>query len=423
MAAAACPSYSGKTRLRRLNRRKVFDVSCSVANLIMGPAILTLPYTLIGSGWMGIIDLALSTAIMLFTGMLLGAVLEEAEGKSADAPTFSFVAELTLGKSFDQIFEALCAGEMFLCCVFMLTFVGQSLSSTLHCETKTAICSAAVLSVTMNFFPKRYLPVCSLFGLLFTSFAIIAVVANGLALVPHGINHGQTFLGQQGLSGRFSTVAAVCMCAGDHVIFPAVYATAGDFRTYRLGLAGGFGIFFLVAVVLSTVTYATFGNSVKPVATNNLGLDAYGESYPGFPLWLSTACTLGLAARAVIILPVFMQPVIRLAQNVFAYACDSHTMLPAQVTLLSAAFSFSLAVFVSLTYADLMIEIETLLSCFFKSVNVFVIPCLGYCTVCADRLRGRRVVESAIYSIALGGAVWGILGTMTSLKSLSHHHA
>mmetsp|Transcript_70772 Transcript_70772/g.124864 ORF Transcript_70772/g.124864 Transcript_70772/m.124864 type:complete len:428 (-) Transcript_70772:188-1471(-) len=417
-ATVSSKDQLGKKGLVRTRTGKVWEISFTVANVIMGPGILTLPYTLVQSGWMGIVDLVLGSAGMLFTGILLGAVLEEVMKHEVAEPTFGLVAELTFGKAFNKLFTALCAGELFLVCIFLLTFHGQSLCAVFNCNAASAIFGTAVLAMVMSFFTKRYLSICSVLGLLFTGISVAAVVGFSSALLPDGVNSGQTFFGKQGLSGGVGTLAATCMCVGDHVIFPSVYTAAGDARTYRRGLAGGFCIFLSCAVVLSSASYAAFGNSIKPVVINNLGLDGFGERDPRVPMWISTACSVALAAKSIVVLPVFMQPVNHLAEKVLAGPLESFAGISrAHSSVLAAALCFALAVLISITYADLIIEIETLTSCFFRSLNVFVIPCLGYCTLCSDRLRGRQCLQVALYSIAFGAATWGGLGTMVSLRS------
>jgi len=63
--------------------------------------------------------------------------------------------------------------------------------------------------------------------------------------------------------------------------------------------------------------------------------------------------------------------------------------------------------------------VESLVSSMFKSVNAFIIPCVGYYALCGSKLRGKPFKRFLLLLVLSMGVLYGVVGTITSLLSLS----
>merc|ERR1712012_1538284 len=114
-----------------------------------------------------------------------------------------------------------------------------------------------------------------------------------------------------------------------------------------------------------------------------------------------------------------MQPTVGVVEGVLSRCVGSTAPSNAVLRkLLSLCFCCGIAVALSCMLADVLSQLETLMGCFFKSFNVFLIPCLGYARICQKELKGRPLRTLLVYSPAFFGAVWGVSGVGTSLQGM-----
>merc|ERR1712194_528983 len=95
----------------------------------------------------------------------------------------------------------------------------------------------------------------------------------------------------------------------------SVFNAASSKDTFKAGVNMAFALFLVVLLLLGTLTYATFGSSLKPVVLTNIGREIDGGASAVVPQWFAQAINALLSVRCVQVLPVFQQPIIASCYN------------------------------------------------------------------------------------------------------------
>lgn len=407
-----------------------WQVGFSVANLILGNAVFTIPYGFVKCGWSSAIFIILSVGVMLYTAALLGDVLNDMEDienrvhrKELD---YAAIGELAVGQAFRPVFAMFCVGECFNMVVFFLVFTGSSLGSTFSCSSTRMIWMGAFLGSFFTLIPDRFMAVVSAAGIFLVLGAVLVVVCSGLALAADGVDQGQSFLGTDGLFGLPGVMGTVGMAVADHPVFPRLYCASRSRESYRKGLGIGYSIFLAVALMLSTAAYATYGTSIKSVVLTNIGQDAHGMKLKNFPAELTVVCNVALSIRCIQVLPAFLNPVIQQIEQIVVHMSDGRSWLPSKLSqsrwnpasrFMLTLVSLFVCAHISVCLSEVLFELETVVGALFKSANAFVIPCWGYLVLCRARLEGKAFKKAGLMALLVVGFVYGIVGTIAGLTS------
>jgi len=405
------------------------QVGFAVANLVMGNALLTVPYGFALCGWSAVI--ILGTCLLLYTAFLLGDVIEALEQRVVD-PGYGDIAVEAFGERVAPLLVAFCCGECFFMLVFFFVFVGTSLGHALSIPVQSVILAVVPFAFLIKMVPARYMSVFSLLGLLLVLGACAACIFSGVSLAEPATS--QSMLGTVGFAGVFSTMGAVAVCVSDHPVFPELYHSSNNKAAFQKGLGIGFMVFLLAALVLGVTTYASFGTSLEEVVLTNIGYDTHQQPVQNLPPWLAPVCNVVLSARCVQVMPNFLGPILSLIYGTL-YRCGIDMSIPldmeSELSLLSShpcrclgrlliiGSCLLLCAACSILFDDLMDLVESLVSSMFKSVNAFIIPCVGYYALCGSKLRGKPFKRFLLLLVLSMGVLYGVVGTITSLLSLS----
>eukprot|EP00747_Dinoflagellata_sp_TGD_P216782 gnl/TRDRNA2_/TRDRNA2_89274_c0_seq1.p1 gnl/TRDRNA2_/TRDRNA2_89274_c0~~gnl/TRDRNA2_/TRDRNA2_89274_c0_seq1.p1 ORF type:complete len:404 (-),score=49.81 gnl/TRDRNA2_/TRDRNA2_89274_c0_seq1:45-1166(-) len=370
---------------------------------------------------------------MLYTALLLADVLEVCESKGYQSPTYGDVGTATFGPSFKSFFEIFCVGEVFFVAVFFLVFVGQGLGHVLHgiVDIRDIMITATAMGMLIFYIPKRYLGFLSVLGIFLTLLALSAILTSGLVLLPDNVNTSQSLLGTVGLLSLPRCVSGLAVAAGDHAVFPSLFA-ATDASSFRNGLVMAFFTFFITVLVLCVLAYWTFGTSLDTVAVNNIGVDTHGNPDGVIPGSFTLVCNMLLVARTLTVFPNFVTPSIVLFTQFLKKGFGVDFSLPEgnedEMSLLydspSAFFRrfvlvcmvFSTVCFCGVLCADIISELDCLVGSLFKSVNVIIIPCAGYLRVCTAEVATAK--RATIFALLILGVLWGAQGTVSFVQTV-----
>jgi len=428
-------SYRSKETEKIEHGLSTTEVGLAVASFILGPAALTIPFAFVLSGWLALLAICLGMALMLLTAVMLGDVLEEVESRGRFDPSYGDVGELTFGEAFKPVFTVICTVEVFFVAIFFVIFIGQTLSATFGLDAEKVVWSAAALGVVVTLIPKRFFSILSVLGVFLTTVAVAAAVVSGVLLFPDRVADSQSLFGTVGLSGMLFGVSSTAVAVGDHAVFPGLYAAAQDRQCFQSGLVMGYAIFLCVVLVLCITTYAAFGVSLDAVVLTNIGEDAEGNPDGMMPNWVPVACNILLAVRTMVVIPNFMKPMITLLQETVIHFTNVDLSMPKDMEtefamlkespgkfmgrLALICLSFFICALCGDLLSDFISDLETLISSLFKSINVFIIPCWGYWTLCGRSLKGQPVKKCIILLLVLLGVVWGIFGTISAVSTIA----
>lgn len=414
-----------------LGKLSSVQVGFAVANLVMGNALLTVPFGFALCGWSAVPMIVLSTALLLYTACLLGDVIEVLD-KEMDEPGYCDIAVKAFGDRVAPVLVAFCCGECFFMLVFFFVFVGTSLAHTLSLPVPDVIFAVVPIAFLIKMVPTRYFSMLSILGLFLVLAACAACVYSGIELPEPSTS--KSMWGTVSLAGVFSTMGAVAVCVSDHPVFPELYHSSRSKAAFQKGLVIGFMVFLLVALVLGAATYASFGASLHQVALKNIGFDTHHQPVPAVPQWLGPTCNIVLSARCVQVMPNFLGPILELVYGILK-RCGLDLSIPygnaeSELSLLKSypgkcvgrlviiGSCLLLCGFCSSLFDNLMDLVESLMSSMFKSVNAFVIPCLGYYALCRSQLHGKPLKRFSLLFILSIGVSYGVVGTITSLQSM-----
>lgn len=406
------------------------QVGFAVANLILGNAIFTVPYCFVKCGWSAAVVIVLSVAGMLYTGALLCDVLSDMKKRHVQELDYGTIGEVAIGQVFRPVFSLMCVGECFNTIIFFLVFSANCLASTCNISMTHAIWISAFLGFLFTLIPKRFMAGISACGIFLVLGAVVTVLYSCVVvLLPSREDMSQSTFGSDGLRGVTGVMGAVAVGIGDHAFLPNLFCASASPEAFRKGLAIGYYVYLVVALLLGLVAYATYGVSSHPVVLTNIGTDAYGMKVGSVPGGLSVFCNVALAIRCVQVLPAILDPMVqqllyfvRLISgadvSIVKVKLDRNDESPwnsvsfcsvTVVSLISCAVT-------AVSLADFIFELVTVIGALFKSVNAFVIPCYAYLSICGARLEGHRFKHVLINAILMVGLIYGVVGTTAGLS-------
>lgn len=410
------------------------QVGASVSNLLIGVGILTVPYGFVYTGWSSVFVLPVVAAVFLYTGHLLGDVIDATRARGVDFPNYGDIGAAAFGERSRGVFVGFCIAELFGVVVFYLVLAGKTLTVFTGLSGNVCIWLSALASLVIAVAPPHIFVLLTVFGVFLTGGAMGAVSVGGLELYPNQADTSQSILGNGGASGLCFTIASVGMCVGSHAAFPAIHSSGHDTKCFKGGLTLAFAFFTVVTLIFCASTYATYGTAIQPWALDNLGKDIYGETLPYIPQWVVQACNFCLALKILVVCPQIMIPVVKLLQDACTRLTGVDLSCPANVTselsllkinprlfllrMALLAVAFAAGAMCAQFLADSVAEFETLMSAFFKSVNVFILPCWSYYALCGEKLRGKPFQTFFLFAVLVSGAVWGAVGTYTAICSI-----
>jgi len=410
------------------------QIGFSVSNLLIGVGILTVPYGFVYTGWMSVFVVPIVAAVFLYTGHLLGDVIDAVRSPAVPYPNYGDIGAQAFGEAWRPVFVGFCIAELFGVVVFYLVLAGKTLTVITGFSGDVCIWVSALAALLIAVLPSHYFVALTVLGVFLTAGAMGTVSVGGLALLPNQINTSQSVLGISSVSGLCFTVASVGMCVGSHACFPAIHSAAPDTKCYQSGLTLAFAFFVVVTLIFCICTYATYGMAIQPWALDNLGKDVFGQPLNWVPRWVVQACNFGLSVKILVVLPQIMIPVLKLLQDGIVrftgvdLSCPLNTASELslvrsdprkfllRMALLASCFAAGAACAQFL--ADSVAEFETLMSAFFKSVNVFILPCWSYYTLCGEKLQGKPHKTVFLLVVLSAGVLWGVVGTLTSIRSI-----
>eukprot|EP01135_Chromosphaera_perkinsii_P011674 Nk52_evm12s2473 gene=Nk52_evmTU12s2473 len=272
-----------------------FHISCAV----LGAGTLGLPYTLMECGWYGLPMFALLSALMCYTGVLLGNLTVKL--RSAGISTYPALGEYCWGRVGRYVVLVCqittCAGTA----IAFLVLCGENMKmlTNLYSQTFWTCMAAVVVYPTIFFRSLKEALFVSIFG--FLSAFGGALLISGEAVME--ANNDAVHNTQIGPSNIFRAFGVFLFSYGSHPIFIAIQRTSPKPEYFKYSVMAAFGFIYCVYNVVMVCGYYAFGDAVEGNILSNLPQNT------GFYI-----VTSAMTAHVLLAYIVFMNPVFQLLE-------------------------------------------------------------------------------------------------------------
>lgn len=388
---------------------------------VVGAGVLGLPYVFKQSGWVqGLFILAGTAAAMYYCMMLMVWCRRhlETEGIVDNIDTYSELGFHTLGRAGQISVDTMVVLSQGGFCVAYLIFIGENLASVfarekshspemtvesvqvlqflgLDWKTKEVyIWIVFPLQVLLAFIRSlTHLAPFSMFADIVNVSAMAVVMTTEFAAIAtdHG-EHVVAFTGWTNL--LFSIGVAIYAVEGISLVLPLESECLERPKFARI-LAVAMCVITFLYTIFGLLGYLAYGEYTKDIVTLNLG-----------NTWQTAVVKLGLCAGLIFTYPMMMHPVYEVAERRLWQGCPSR-LLRTLIVLCTAWIAVSVPHF-----GDFLALVGSSVCCLLS----FVLPGWMHLRVFGDKM--SKLSRSMDYFLIIGGIVFGILGTLSSLLDI-----
>ncbi|KAG0572037.1 hypothetical protein KC19_VG064100 [Ceratodon purpureus] len=412
----------GNVELRPLS--STYKTFFNIVITVVGAGVLGLPYAFKQSGWLqGLLILAGTSAAMYYCMMLMVWCRRhlETEGIVENIDTYSELGYHTLGKFGQVSVDAMIVLSQGGFCVAYLIFIGENLASVFSREKAHSLGSSGALESFQGLefmglswktkevyvwiiFPFQvllayirsltHLAPFSMFADIVNVAAMSVVMTTEFAgiVTGHG-EHVVAFTGWKNL--LFSIGVAIYAVEGISLVLPLESETRERSKFARILAAAMCCITFLYTT-FGLLGYLAFGEYTKDIVTLNLGNS-----------WQTIVVKICLCTGLIFTYPMMMHPVYEVAERRLFQG--RHCQLLRTLIVLCTAWTA-----VSVPHFGNFLSLVGSSVCCLLS---FVLPGWMHLRVFGDEM--SKLARGVDYFLIVGGVVFGILGTVSSLQDLA----
>ncbi|XP_006287324.2 amino acid transporter AVT1D isoform X1 [Capsella rubella] len=376
-------------------------------NVLCGLGLITMPYAIKESGWLGLIILLFFGVITCYTGVLMKRCLESSPGLQ----TYPDIGQAAFGITGRLIISILLYVELYAACVEYIIMMSDNLSGlfpniSFSIASGISLDSPQVFAIltTLLVLPTVWLKDLSLLSYLSVG-GVLASILLGLCLFWVGAVDGIGFHAT-GKVFDFSNLPVVIGIFGfgysGHSVFPNIYSSMKDPSKFPLVLVICFSFCTSLYIAVAVCGYTMFGEAVESQFTLNMPKHFFPSKVA---VW--TAVITPMTKYALTITPIVMS----LEELIPTAKMRSHG-----VSILFRTILVTSTLVVALSVPFFAI-VAALIGSFLAMLVALIFPCLCYLSILKGKLSNTQI--GLCMFIILFGLVSGCCGTYSAISRLA----
>ncbi|KAJ9526617.1 hypothetical protein QJQ45_017626 [Haematococcus lacustris] len=350
----------------------------NVVNVMMGVGLLSLPFALKSSGWIGIALLWFMGIVTNYTGKALvecANAVASNKGQPGSVVGYEEIAEASFGPLGKALVSAIIYVELFGTCCLLFILEGDNMYSLLG-NMLASSASQYMLIAAAIMIPTVWLPDLSALSFLgvFGVTATTTVVASVLYTLVTG-NFTAGALTHNALPATLPLVFGIMtFCYSGHGVFPAIQASMKEPQLFPKVLNVAFFLVAFLCTFIAAAGYYMYGAGAADIVIFNL------------PTLLATACSCLVLINPVAKFALTMEPVAA-AANVAAGAGRPLTGLPR----LAVRTALSLAILMAARSLPFLAHLMALVGSFMTISVSVTLPALCHLILLKGKLGTAKV--------------------------------
>ncbi|KAJ0244078.1 Amino acid transporter AVT1D [Hirschfeldia incana] len=376
-------------------------------NVLCGLGLITMPYAIKESGWLGLLILSFFGVITCYTGILLKRCLESSPGLQ----TYPDIGQAAFGITGRCIISILLYIELYAACVEYIIMMSDNLSGlfpnvSLSITPGLSLDSAQTFAVltTILVLPTVWLKDLSLLSYLSVG-GVLASVLLGLCLFWVGAVDGIGFHAKGKLMDFGNLPVAIGIFGfgySGHSVFPNIYSSMKDPSKFPLVLVICFGFCTVLYIAIAVCGYTMFGEALESQFTLNMPKHFLPSK---IAVW--TAVVTPMTKYALTITPI----VLSLEELIPMAKMRSHGVSILFRTILVIS---TLVVALSVPFFAI---VAALIGSFLAMLVALIFPCLCYLSILKGKLTNTEIGLCTF--IIIFGLVSGCCGTYSAISRLA----
>ncbi|CAF1792997.1 hypothetical protein HID58_092002 [Brassica napus] len=377
-------------------------------NVLCGLGLITMPYAIKESGWLGLIILSFFGVITCYTGILLKRCLESSPGLQ----TYPDIGQAAFGITGRCIISILLYIELYAACVEYIIMMSDNVSGlfpnvSLSITPGLSLDSAQTFAVltTILVLPTVWLKDLSLLSYLSVG-GVLASVLLGLCLFWVGAVDGIGFHATGKLMDFGNLPVAIGIFGfgySGHSVFPNIYSSMKDPSKFPLVLVICFGFCTVLYTAIAVCGYTMFGEALQSQFTLNMPKHFLPSK---IAVW--TAIVTPMTKYALTITPI----VLSLEELIPMAKMRSHGVSILFRTILVIS---TLVVALSVPFFGI---VAALIGSFLAMLVALIFPCLCYLSILKGKLTNTQI--GLCMFIIIFGLVSGSCGTYSAISRLAY---
>jgi len=378
----------------------------NVVNVMAGVGLLSLPFALKSSGWVGIGLLWLMGIVTNYTGKALvecaAAVVARRKLPAGTVVGYEEIAEESFGKLGRLLVSSIIYVELFGTCCLLFILEGDNMFSLLGKKlaenaSQYMFIAAAIMIPTVWLPDLRSLSFLGVFGVTATC-TVVASVAYTL-LTGNFAPGAPTDVA---LWGTLPLVFGIMtFCYSGHGVFPAIQASMAEPERFPQVLNVAFLLVAGLCTFIAASGYLMYGKAAADIVIFNL------------PTFLATICSCLVLINPVAKFALTMEPVAAAATRAAGGASGPLTGLPR----LALRTGLAVAILIAARSLPFLAYVMALVGSFMTISVSVTFPALCHLILYKGTLSGGKVAWN--YFVAALGIICTCLGTLSSMRSLA----
>ncbi|KAL1200552.1 Amino acid transporter AVT1D [Cardamine amara subsp. amara] len=376
-------------------------------NVLCGLGLLTMPYAIKESGWLGLIILLFFGVITCYTGVLMKRCLESSPGLQ----TYPDIGQAAFGITGRFIISILLYVELYAACVEYIIMMSDNLSGlfpniSLSIASGISLDSPQIFAIltTILVLPTVWLKDLSLLSYLSVG-GVLASILLALCLFWVGVVDGIGFH----TTGRVFDLGNLPVTIGifgfgyaGHSVFPNIYSSMKDPSKFPIVLVICFSFCTVLYIAVAICGYTMFGEAIESQFTLNMPKHFLPSK---IAVW--TAVVTPMTKYALTITPI----VLSLEELIPTTKIRSHGVSICFRTILVTS---TLVVALSVPFFAI---VAALIGSFLAMLVALIIPCLCYLSILKGKLSTTQI--GLCIFIIIFGLVSGCCGTYSAISRLA----
>nr|GME14488.1 vacuolar amino acid transporter 1-like [Ipomoea batatas] len=374
-------------------------------NVLCGVGILSTPYAVRESGWIGLSILFLFAVLSYYTGILLRKCLDSQPGLE----TYPDIGHAAFGPTGRVVLSIILYAELYACCVEYIILEADNLSSLfpnahlslggIHLDAHHLF----ALMTTLAVLPTMFLRNLSLLSYI-SAGGVIASVLVVSCLYWVGLVDDVSLQSKQTTLNLSTLPVAIGLygyCYQGHAVFPNIYTSMKKRSQFPAVLVTCFGIVTLMYIATAVLGYMMFGDLAESQFTLNMPTE--------------------LVASKIAVWTTVVNPFTKYALTMLPVAMSIEEFIPSdQVKSYMYSMLIRTALVISTLIIGLLIPffglVMSLIGSLLTMLVTLILPCACYMSIVRGKI--SYIQASACVLIIGVGVVSAVIGTYSAISGI-----
>lgn len=373
---AADHASSGEARADDKHKMTLTEATLNFVNLVMNYSVFTLPVVYARSGMSTCLIQIGVAGVSLYTARMLGQVMEELRRSGVAKPTYGDAAELAVGPFFATVMHASQMLELIVYGVGNLIVLLKTFETLLPTvEPLHILICCSLVGLLLSAVPDKAYSYVSLISCCSVTVASVVVLMAGWELPAWAMD--VKLVGP--LVELPSSVCMVLFMVACHPVMPWIFNSVETYEDYQRTMRNGYVAWTVMGTVFGAVACVMFGDSIRVIATQNIGLDLQGR-----PLRAAAGMVGFSAAWVVLKMQTALVPISRPTMEAVAelLGVDLPSGNGGIKCMLLSIPTFAGNALLAHLLADSMRMLNTITGGVLMSLNAFIFPGIAYLVIC-----------------------------------------